>query len=201
VFTSFGELAGARKSIRRLRPEPVPRDVIEQGLRLATLAPSPHNAQPWRFAVVLDLDRKQRLADAMLSQWYDDLRRDGLDEATIRERTQRPYNRTVNAPAAILVSLVGEELDEYPDPLRQSAERAMAVQSVGAAIQNLLLGLAEQRVASSWICAPLFCGPTVRAALDLPEEWEPQALILCGYPAADPPPRPRKPLDGVTVWR
>ncbi len=50
------------------------------------------------------------------------------------------------------------------------------------------------------MCAPLFCGPTVVAALELPDGWEPQSLVTIGPPANDGKERPRLPLDKV-VWR
>ena len=44
-------------------------------------------------------------------------------------------------------------------------------------------------LASFWISAPLFCPDAVREALDLPPEYEAQALVSIGYPASDPHPR------------
>lgn len=191
----------ARRSIRTLDTRPVPRELVERLLAAATLAPSPHNAQPWRFAVVVDPSARQRLAEAMRRQWQADLARDGWADEQIRRRTQRAYDRVVRAPVAILVARVNSGLDDYPDPARRAAEQAMATQAIGAAVQNLLLEAAAVGLAGSWICAPLFCGATVRASLDLPYDWEPQALLLIGYPAADPPRRPRIPAAALTLWR
>ena len=59
----------------------------------------------------------------------------------------------------------------------------MATQSVAMAGQNLLLAAQAEGLGACWMCAPLFCPDVVRAQLDLPEEWQAQGLIACGYAA------------------
>ncbi|MER3459398.1 MAG: hypothetical protein C4309_12880, partial [Chloroflexota bacterium] len=67
-----------RRSIRRYRPEPVPQGLIVRLLEAACWAPSAHNRQPWRFAVIADAEVKERLARAMGARLRADLERDGL---------------------------------------------------------------------------------------------------------------------------
>ena len=59
-----------RRSVRRFRPDPVPRAEIEALLALAARAPSGTNVQPWRVHVLLGAAR-QRLADRLQAA-YDD---------------------------------------------------------------------------------------------------------------------------------
>jgi nitroreductase len=73
-------------------------------------------------------------------------------------------------------------MDTYPDERRQAAERIMAIQSTALAGLQLLLAAHAEGLAGVWVCAPLFAPVTVRAALDLPADWEPQAVLLLGYP-------------------
>ena len=54
-----------RRSIRRYTDQPVDRATIDAALEVATHAPSAHNRQPWRFAVVTSPEAKARLASAM----------------------------------------------------------------------------------------------------------------------------------------
>lgn len=190
-----------RRSVRQFRPGSIDPARLERLVLAAVLAPSPHNAQPWRFAIVTDPARKQRLADAMRVQWERDLEGDGLSPEEVERRIGRPYRRTLEAPAGIVVCRVGEGLDAYPDPVRQAAEAAMATQAIGAAVQNLLLTAAEDGLGANWICAPLFCGDVVRDALDLPADWEPQVLVLVGEPAVTPKLRVRRPVQDVITWR
>jgi coenzyme F420-0:L-glutamate ligase/coenzyme F420-1:gamma-L-glutamate ligase len=78
----------------------------------------------------------------------------------------------------------------------------MAVQSLGAAVQNLLLSLYAAGIDGGWMCAPLFCPDVVQAALGLDATLDPHALIAVGYAASDPVRRPRLPLDELIVdWQ
>ncbi len=173
-----------RRSIRRYRPEPLPAETIERLLDAARFAPSAHNRQPWRFAVLQDMADKERLATAMGAQLRADRLADHDDPAAIERDVARSYTRITGAPAVIAVCLTLAEMDSYPDARRTEAERLMAVQSTAMAVQNMLLLAHAEGLAACWMCAPLFCPDTVRAALGLPPDWEPQALITLGQPAA-----------------
>ncbi|KPV52229.1 nitroreductase, partial [Kouleothrix aurantiaca] len=91
------------------------------------------------------------------------------------------------------------DLDKYPDPERDAAETTMAVQSLGCAVQNMLLMAYGLGLDGGWMCAPLFCPDVVSAALGLAPGLTPHALITLGYAAADPVRRPRRPLDELIV--
>jgi coenzyme F420-0:L-glutamate ligase/coenzyme F420-1:gamma-L-glutamate ligase len=71
----------------------------------------------------------------------------------------------------------------------------MFVQSLGAALQNILLAGAERGLASYLKGAPLFCRDAVTGALRLPAGWEPTFLVLLGRAAQDATPVPREPVD------
>ncbi len=85
----------------------------------------------------------------------------------------------------------------YPDRKRRAAERVMGIQSVAAAIQNVLLTATAEGLGACWCCAPLFCQGLVRRVLRLPRDWEPQALVTIGYSGHNPPRPPRKRLEDV----
>jgi nitroreductase len=77
----------------------------------------------------------------------------------------------------------------------------MAVLSLGAAVQNLLLAATDAGLASCWVAAPIFCPEVARDALALPTEWLPHALVLVGHP--DPTyvarERPPVPLEALRL--
>jgi len=140
---------------------------------------------------------KKKLAEAMASEWDKDLRKNGFS-AGERERLIKASLETfTNSPSLIVACLTMEDMDKYPDRRRQSAEYLMGVQSVAAAIQNLLLAAHAEGLGTCWFCAPLFCQKTVKEALKMPESVEPQALITIGYPAETPEASLRKPLKSV----
>lgn len=79
----------------------------------------------------------------------------------------------------------------------------MALLSLGAAVENLMITAADAGYASCWVAAPIFCPEEARDALALPEAWLPHAMILVGRP--DPGyvarPRPPVPLDELRTGR
>lgn len=200
-----GDLAAlmrGRRSVRSFLPDPVPAEVVREAIELAGWAPSPHGRQPWRFAIVEELERRAGLAEAMAASWDEQLRLDGQDEAIVQIRLEKSKRRLIEAPLLVIPCLYLADLDRYPDPDRQVAERTMAVQSIGAAIQNFLLSIYAAGYDAGWMCAPLFCPDLVRDVLGLDKELIPHALLPVGTVANDPVRRPRVPVDMlIAQWR
>jgi coenzyme F420-0:L-glutamate ligase/coenzyme F420-1:gamma-L-glutamate ligase len=196
----FASVIRGRRSVRRLRSDPLPDDIIEQVLEAGGWAPSPHGTQPWRFAVLTRADTKTRLADAMGATWQHNLEMDSEPPEVIATRLAGSRRRLLEAPLLILVSLYTEDLDRYPDPQRAAAERTMAVQSLGACVQNMLLTAYALGIDAGWMCAPLFCPEVVVDTLGLDPRLTPHALLAMGYAAADPKRRPRRPRDVLLVF-
>jgi coenzyme F420-0:L-glutamate ligase/coenzyme F420-1:gamma-L-glutamate ligase len=176
-------LIRGRRSIRRYESQPIPHETLARLLEAARWAPSAHNRQPWRFVLITDPGDRRLLADRMAARLAADLRADGVDEAAIAKDTERSRLHLTGAPVLVLVCLTMTGMDAYPDTQRQSAEHAMAVQSAAMAGQNLLLMAHAEGLGACWMCAPLFCPDTVRQALNLPPDYEPQGVIGLGYPA------------------
>jgi len=182
-----------RRSVRHFAPRPVERALIEEVIAAACLAPAPHHSRPWRF-VILSPDASAALTDAMGERWRQDLERDGLPEARIRRLLDRSRTRLAAAPVLILAGVAGDAQHPWPDQRRQRAEELMFVQSLGTALENLMLAAHARGLGSYWLSAPLFCPDAVRRALDLPLDFRPQALIALGYPREGLRLPPRPPL-------
>jgi len=187
------QLIQERRSIRRYTDRPVERALVERLLTAATWAPSAHNRQPWRFAVLEDADTQRRLADAMNAVLRTDLAVDGLPPDQIQAHAARRHARLTHAPLLILLCFTMSDMHDYPDQKRRDAERLMATQSLALAGQNLLLAAHAEGLGACWLCAPLFCPEVVRDTLGLPPDWEPQAFISLGWPA-EAPIKEREPL-------
>jgi len=190
----------SRRSIRRYQAESVPPELIEQLLTAAAWAPSAHNRQPWRFAVITEGETKHKLATAMGNKLRADLTADQAPPDLIEKDTSRSYQRITNAPLLVLFCLSMADMDSYPDPVRQQHEWTMAVQSTAMAAQNLLLAAHALDLGACWMCAPLFCPDLVKQTLALPDEWQPQALITVGYPA-EAKQKTRHPLATRVLYR
>jgi coenzyme F420-0:L-glutamate ligase / coenzyme F420-1:gamma-L-glutamate ligase len=200
VKSTLMETLLTRRSIRRYKPDPVPRELVESLLTAAVWSPSAHNRQPWRFAVVETSAQKETLATAMGARLRRDLEADGVPEAVIEADTSRSYSRIIGAPVLIALCLSMVDMDTYTDEKRNHNEYLMAVQSVAMAGQNILLAAHDAGLGACWMCAPLFCPEVVGAALALPEDWQPQALLTIGYPA-ETREKTRRPLESSVLWR
>ena len=183
-----------RRSIRRYTDRPVSPTLIDRLLEAATRAPSSHNCQPWRFVVITTASVKAQLADRMGERLRADRLRAANRVEEIERDAARSRERITSAPVIIVVCLSTIDLD---DP----HERLMAIQSVAAAIQNLLLAAHEAGLGACWMAAPLYCPDVIREALRLPADWDAQALITIGYPADEGKPRGRIDFREKTVYR
>ncbi len=161
--------------------EEVKEEKIKRIFEAARWAPSAHNAQPWRFVLIKNSSLKLKLARAMAKRWREDLSSNGFDEEKSDELILFSIRKFTEPPVLILVCLTMRDMNEYPDERRRRIEHTMAVQSVSAAIENILLAANLEGLSSCWFCAPLFCQDIVRKILKLPKEIEPQALIAIGH--------------------
>jgi coenzyme F420-0:L-glutamate ligase/coenzyme F420-1:gamma-L-glutamate ligase len=192
-----------RRTIRAFGPGDVPDEAIEEAIRAACTAPAPHHTRPWRFAVLTSKAARRGYLAAMAAAWRADLRRDDTDEATIERRIARSDAVLGTAPVLIVpfLSLAGSRA--YADAERAGAERDMFLLSGGAAIQNLLLALSGQALASCWISSSIFCRAETREAFGMGEEWLALGTVACGRmpPGVAVRPRPALDLDEVADRR
>ncbi len=197
----LSRLIRERRSVRHLKSDPIPDEIIKQVLEAGRWAPSPHGTQPWRFAVLQGPGLRDHLVMAMADAWQHNLSMDGQDSDIVARRLAGSRRRMLECPALIVVSLYTVDLDRYPDAQRQAAETTMAIQSLGACVQNMLLMTYQLGLDAGWMCAPLFCPDVVRDALELPHTHVPHALIPIGYIESEPKRRERRPLDElISRW-
>ena len=189
---SIKEAIRQRRSIRKYTSQKVPEALVLEILEAAGWAPSAHNAQPWRFIVLSEAHLKVELAKAMADSWVADLAKDG--QTVEDSKLKVSIERFSNAPVLIVPCLTLENMRKFPDEKRQGCERDLAVQSLGAALQNLLLAAYADGLGACWFSAPGFCKATVRKVLKIPETVEPQAIITMGYPNEKLPVPSKKPL-------
>lgn len=186
-----------RRSVKEYSSKEVSKEVLFRILEAGRWAPSAHNAQPWHFIVIRDSALKKRLAEDMAGRWDEDMSKNGVPNEHRESLIKTSVERFGNAPVVVIACLTMEGMDEYPDERRSKIEYVMAVQSVAAAIENMLLAAYGEGLGSCWFCAPLFCPDVVRKTLKISQHIDPQALITLGYPADKPNPPSRKPLEDI----
>ena len=107
-----------RRSVRRYTAEPVAREELLQLLEIAGWAPSAHNRQPWRFAVLQSESVKQKLAAAMAARLRSDRLADGDAPDIVEQDAERSRARIVEAPVVIVACMTVAEMDSYADERR-----------------------------------------------------------------------------------
>lgn len=176
------EAAEARRSIRKYEPTLIPREALNEILRVTSLAPSPWNIQPWRFVVVEDAATKAKLQEAAYGQaqvgaapavivMYSDMT-DALN--TIEETVHPGMKGPAGDKAAVDIRAT---FAAYSD-----ADRA----AWGNAEANIALGfLLLTAQAHGYSTSPMlgFMPDKVKALLNLPEDARIPAIIAIGIGA------------------
>lgn len=186
------EAIAQRRSIRKYKEAPVPDELIEKVLAAATQAPSGMNRQPWHFVVVKE-DKRMEMTRLM---------REGIQkakEAGINIASSPGTARIMDlAPVTIFVFNSNLLNDDHEWTLIDRISNLMDVQSIGAAIQNMLLAAQELGLGTLWIGDVFYAYDELCAWMG--ETHQMVAAVALGYPDEEPPARPRKAVADVTTW-
>jgi coenzyme F420-0:L-glutamate ligase / coenzyme F420-1:gamma-L-glutamate ligase len=180
-YRPVADVIANRRSIRKFASDPVDPEIVRELVALGCKAPAPHHSRPWRFVQVMSPEAREALADAMSESWLDDMAKEDRSVLEAEKLISRSRKQVIEAPALLVACLELDEAKTWPDDRRKMAERDMFVQSLGAALQNILLAAVERGLVGYLKGAPLFCGPAIKSALQLPEDWQPAFLVLLGY--------------------
>ena len=181
-----------RRSIRRFKSDPVERGAIEKILEAAVLAPSAKNSQPWRFTVVPESKRDEMAG--VLRQGIANREAEGEKVGTVRGTLQvmeqAPVTVFVHNADGIHPWKAREEHESWWD--------LATVQSVGAAIENMLLAATELGLGSLWIADVWEAYPEIGAWLETDDQLV--AAVSFGYADVEPATPPRKSMEDVVRW-
>ncbi|WP_261800178.1 nitroreductase [Paenibacillus sp. PAMC21692] len=184
------EAIRTRRSIGRVKSDPVDRAVIEELLEAASWAPSHFNTQPWRFIVMTGDGR------AALGEGYANVAKAGWPEMSAEEleaKLQKERAKAYRSP--VVIAAVYSKSD---DARAVYSEELAAAQ---AAVQNLLLSAHAHGLGAIWRSGEPMYNPLMRSALGLTEgKEEITGLIYLGYPDMAPPAQKRAPIAEKTVW-
>jgi nitroreductase len=178
----FFEIIGTTRSMRRLKPDPVPNDLIKKILEAGIAAANGGNTQTWRFLVVKDPAIKRAV-----QIWY----KKAFDEVVgpryatsptppgvTAERYRRQHGAVEyltehfhEAPVWIVACLM-----DGPNPNRAAGA------SIYPAVQNMLLTIRALGLGSTLTTRHLLHAKETEAALGLPEGVHSYAILPIGYP-------------------
>ena len=162
-MAAFSELVAKRYSCRAYKPDPVPRDMLEQILEAARLAPSACNRQPWRFAVATTPAPRRRLVEEGF-----------LPGLGMKWAAEAPVLLVLGIAKSFITHTVAPAVSGVDYPLLD----------LGIAGEHAVLQATELGLGTCWIG---WINPkAVRKIVGWPASVVPQAIITVGWPDTQP---------------
>jgi nitroreductase len=197
------------RAVRKLRPDPIPDDVIRRVLEAASWAPTGGNRQPWRIVLVKDRAKKQRLGEMYSTRWSNYVKyyraaipADASPEE--RARTQRTlaagdYMAAHFGDTPVVAIFCFNPNNMAITDAKQNRPSVVGGGSVYTAVENLLLACRAEGLGC--VLTTLLCEsePEVREMLAIPDPWYTAAAIPIGYPVGHGHgPIIRRPVEQLT---
>ncbi|MCK4766652.1 MAG: nitroreductase family protein [Candidatus Aminicenantes bacterium] len=175
----FIELVKKRESTRGYSSRPVPREIIDQCLEAARLAPSACNSQPWSFIVLDDEETKNRVVEKSLTGIY------------------RMNNFVKEAPVLIVVVTERSTYIARMGGMLRHVKYNLI--DIGIACDHLTLQAEDLGLGTCWL--GWFDEKAVKKVLNLPQKTRIDVMISLGYPEeGEVRKKLRKPLDKVRKY-
>jgi len=185
------EAMSTLRAVRRLRPDPVPRDLLRRVLEAATWAPTGGNVQPWRAVVVEDAARRAALGTLYAARWahYADGHRRLLADAPPAVQAAQGrmlaagdhLGRHFGAAPAIIVFCFNPSLMAITDATLPRVS-VVGGASIYPAVENLLLACRAEGLGCTLTTLLCEVEADVRAILGIPEPWGTACAVPIGWP-------------------
>jgi nitroreductase len=178
-----------RQSVGKVKPDPVPREVIEKLLAAAVQAPNHYKVRPWRFVVLTGAAREKLgavMAQVFLEK-FPDLPPDTLSKALEKERSN-----PLRSPLLIAVGV--------DKPTESKVIEIENICATAAACQNLLLAAHALGLAAKWRTGEAAREPQIKGYLGFEPDQHLIAFLYIGYPDFEPAPAERPSFEERTTW-
>ena len=175
------------RAMRRLKPDPVPDELINQILDAATCAPNGGNTQRWRFIVVKDPGIKKAI-QLYYKRAFDEVRQPQYEARMPPPGPERDKKERQHRAVAYLTDHIHEAPVWIIPCLIESddAEPARSHRTLGAsiypAVQNILLAARALGLGATLTTRHLFYEKETQNILGLPPNTNSYAIIPIGYP-------------------
>ncbi len=195
------------RSMRRLKPDPIPEETLKKIIDAGVHAPSGSNFQNWAFVLVQDSDDKRFIRDHYLKT-YQELERLGSIPAMadLPLDRQRMFASAIylaeylhKAPV-ILLACTGTDFPTYANTDNPRSITATLHASIYPAVQNILLACRALGVGATLTTVHYFFEDELKQRLGIPEDKEIAGLIPLGYPVGRFGPTSRGPVEEVIHW-
>lgn len=178
----------SRTSVRRFRPDPVPRNTIERLLDCAVRAPNHKLTEPWRF-VVMTGSARDRFAEIRAQHRLKRYEDSASSEAQAAADKVRRESRATPAYIVVMTAVSSDDITREDD----YAAAMMAIANLMTAAQALGLGTYLRT-------GGVMQDPALLQLAGVPEDFRVVGVLSLGYPAEEPTPRRRKPAAELTRW-
>jgi len=200
-----------RRSIRKFKEDKIPKEDIYEIIEAATLAPSAHNRQMWHFIAVSNEAILKKMGEAVVNEIEEVSSWPELDEGMrIKVRGMKAYSTFfVKAPLVFVVlvkpyhSMV-DELSKLKGGSKGEIEfwhPRLEIQSVAAAVENMLLAAADKGYGACWMGGPLIAASALKEILKIEDPWQLMALVPLGIPDQEARPKVTKKIEEVLEFR
>ena len=180
----------SRRSVGRVKQDPVPRELVEKILESAVHAPNHKITEPWRFHVFTGKGRGE-LARARAELARILAETEGEEEELAAGRISRERKKAFRAPVVIAVISRGG---------RDKVETLENYAACAAAVQNMQLTAHALGLATIWRTGLQAYHPYMREFFGLEAGDKIVAYLYLGYPDVEERPRRREPASSKTVW-
>jgi nitroreductase len=207
--TTIIELMSAQRTVRRFRPDPPPRERLQELIAAAITAPSTSTQPPWRFLVVTNKQMIRRLTALVRGALDRVAKRIKTDSFETYYRVAAPFSQLESAPALIVATYrpLGIVSPLLARPLMGGEAKSVAameemfgVVSTSLALQNLLLAANACGFGAAVMMEPLIAQSEIEELLEVPISWHVAAMVAVGYPDEVPEPPQRPSVGSVTIW-
>jgi len=179
-----------RRSVGRVKQDPVPRELVEKILESAVHAPNHNITEPWRFHVFAGKGRGE-FARARAELARIQAEAEGEEEELAAGRISRERKKAFRAPVVIAVISRGG---------RDEVETLENYAACAAAVQNMQLTAHALGLATIWRTGAQAYHPYMRDFFGLEDDDKIVAYLYLGYPDMDERPRRRESASSRTVW-
>lgn len=195
-----------RRSVRVYENREVPEAHLQRIVEAATWAPSGFNKQPWKFVVIRERTLIDRMVEAVRLKLEEIVKWPG---ASGKEKSVmamfKGFTVFKEAPVAIAVltceyvapmdKVFAKENLTFEEKFRLRA--LPGLQSVAAAIQNMLLTATAMGYGTCWGTGCLIASGEIEKILQTGDDWKLVAVVPVGIPKVTPKPPKRKTADEV----
>ena len=190
----------SQRQITRYRPDPVPREAIEQIIDAAIRAPSGGNTQPWHFIAITDRDLVEKIGGLYRDLWLGAMgATPPAGENSVYGAARYLAHHMPEVPAMILVC-ADHTKGSAPYTPGEPVQRGRYASSVWLAIQNLFLAARALGLGTRITTTHLREEEKIKEWLGIPEHVETVCLTPLGYPRGKFGPTDRTPASEVSSF-